>query len=187
MSYHFTTWWFDYSEIKKNMHEFVNKEKENHILEIGSFEGASSMHFADNYLKVGNSTLTCVDPWDLSDSTTPVQSETEKIFYNNLALCKNKDKVTVEKMFSTDFFMECMKLAKMPQYDFIYVDGSHVPSQIIIDFNFVMRVLKPGCVAWFDDYQSSAEVTATIDALYEYNKQELTIVHKGYQIAFRRR
>ena len=37
--------------------------KELHILEIGSFEGKSTVWFLENILQNKNSTITCVDPW----------------------------------------------------------------------------------------------------------------------------
>ena len=43
--------------------QFLDKSTENKILEIGCFEGLSSVFFADNFIDNPNSSLTCVDPF----------------------------------------------------------------------------------------------------------------------------
>jgi len=62
-NYKYTKEWFLYSEIKTKLHLFIDKQKENKILEIGCFEGLSSVFFADNFLDNINSSLTCIDPF----------------------------------------------------------------------------------------------------------------------------
>ncbi len=61
--YKYSQIWFLYSEIKNNLFTFLDKSKENKILEIGCFEGLSSVFFADNFIDNQNSILTCVDPF----------------------------------------------------------------------------------------------------------------------------
>jgi predicted O-methyltransferase YrrM len=61
--YKYSQIWFLGSEIKNSLGNFLDKSKENKILEIGSFEGLSSVFFADNFLDNINSNLTCVDPF----------------------------------------------------------------------------------------------------------------------------
>jgi hypothetical protein len=41
----------------------LNLDSEIHILEIGSFEGKSTIWFLENLLKNDKSTITCIDPW----------------------------------------------------------------------------------------------------------------------------
>ena len=62
MNYEFTRNWFNNSVIKKKIKTFINSENINKILEIGSWEGQSSVYFSDNLLDNINSFLICVDP-----------------------------------------------------------------------------------------------------------------------------
>jgi predicted O-methyltransferase YrrM len=61
--YKYSQRWFLDSEILNNLVRFLDKSKENKMLEIGCFEGLSSVFFADNFLDNPNSRLTCVDPF----------------------------------------------------------------------------------------------------------------------------
>ena len=61
--YKYTQSWFLHSEINIRLLEFINNSTINNVLEIGCFEGLSSVFFADNILDNPNSTLTCVDPF----------------------------------------------------------------------------------------------------------------------------
>lgn len=55
--------WFLNSEIFKHITDYLDNEKENNILEIGCFEGLSSVYFADNLLNHEASSMICVDPF----------------------------------------------------------------------------------------------------------------------------
>ena len=61
--YKYSQHWFLVSEIRRNLSNVLDQTKENRILEIGCFEGLSSVFFADNFLNNPNSSLTCVDPF----------------------------------------------------------------------------------------------------------------------------
>lgn len=50
MNYEFTRDWFNNSVIKKKIKIFIDSENINKILEIGSWEGQSSVYFSDNLL-----------------------------------------------------------------------------------------------------------------------------------------
>ena len=61
-NYNYTVDWFGGGEDLKQIIKF-DSESELHILEIGSFEGRSTIWFLENLLKNPKSTITCVDPW----------------------------------------------------------------------------------------------------------------------------
>ena len=48
MNYEFTRNWFNNSAIKKKIKTFINSKNINKILEIGSWEGQSSVYFSDS-------------------------------------------------------------------------------------------------------------------------------------------
>ena len=188
MTYQFSTDWFNISEIKANILNLLDTTSQHNILEIGSFEGASSTFFSDNLLDNPNSTLTCVDPFSTDDQTTPLTNNTMSIFFNNITKSQNHTKVTVYNMFSNEFFNNIYKQTFIPKYDLIYIDGSHLLDDITVDFNYCLRLAKKNGIIWIDDYGANhIGITDHINNLYEHNKEDLEIIHKGYQIAFRKK
>lgn len=182
--YFFTNRWFADSEIKQNFPSLVSmlgSHNQLNLLEIGSFEGASSFYFADHLLLNPESRLTCVDPFDLGDKTTPLTTSTEFIFLNNLEKCKHKHQIHVKKMMSDAFFA-----SNQDTFDFIYLDGSHELHAIRNDFHNSLKVLKPNGILWMDDYGAKhLGINVCVDELYEENKAHLRILYKGgWQIAF---
>ena len=88
--YTFNTTWFLYSEIIQTIQNHITNNNVNNILEIGSYEGASSCYFSDLLLDNPNSSLTCVDPFCLGDVTTSLNTNTKQLFYNNISKSKNR-------------------------------------------------------------------------------------------------
>ena len=60
-NYKYTENWFSFSDLEQFLP--LNTQEELHILEIGSFEGKSTIWFLENILQNPNSTITCIDPW----------------------------------------------------------------------------------------------------------------------------
>ena len=172
--YHFTNNWFECSELKRVMSQFVKLVKVK-ILEIGSHEGASAVFFSDHFLDDPESTLVCVDPFNTSDTTTPVNETTKRVFMENLKLSKNNDKVKNYFGYSNDFFKE-----NNETFTFIYIDGSHLIPDVTMDLLNSVKVILPGGIIWMDDYHPIKE---HIDKI---NMDGFEIIHQGYQIAFRK-
>lgn len=183
MSYKFTNNWFQGSSLQRRVLEFMNPDEKNTILEIGTHEGASACFFSDFLLNHPESTLTCVDPYDLSDQTSPLTNETYELYRYNISQSKNGNKVNLEKTFSYKFFQNL----NYPKYNFIYIDGSHLLEDITIDFVNSLKVILPNGIIWMDDYLGAdgIKIRKHIDSLYEANKDKLDIILKEYQIAFR--
>jgi predicted O-methyltransferase YrrM len=175
----FTNDWFAGSELKRLLLNYTFPKRPNRILEIGSYEGASACFFSDILLDNEKSELTCVDPFDTGDKTSPVTNETKTLFMSNIAKSKNYGKIKVDEMFSSDFYAQNTKT-----YNFIYIDGSHLIEDITIDFNNCLKIIEDGGIIWMDDYNSSEAIRQHIDNLYMQNKDKLQIIHRGYQIAF---
>jgi predicted O-methyltransferase YrrM len=183
MSYTFTNSWFEYSEIKKLIFSYADTTKINKILEIGSYEGASSCYFSDFLLNNIDSELTCVDPFDINDKTSPLDNNTKNLFMNNISKSKNYNKIIFEEMYGTDFYKKNTK-----KYNLIYIDGSHLLDDITIDFNNCLNIIEMNGIIWMDDYRGGDGIIIKnhIDKLYEENKNCLKIIHMGYQIAFQK-
>lgn len=178
----FTNTWFNNSELKHNISRYINKEKINTVLEIGSYEGASACFISDHFLDHEQSTLTCVDPFDTNDSTTNVYGSIKNTFIANISLSKNYHKIILYEMTSDMFFKNNIR-----RFTFIYLDGSHIVENIIRDLFNAIQYCEMGGIIWMDDYLGdNGNIKPHIDSFYEKYKYLISIVHKGYQIAFKR-
>jgi predicted O-methyltransferase YrrM len=184
--YRYTQKWFLGSEIRRKLHTLLSKTAENTMLEIGSFEGLSSVFFADNFLDHPDSTLTCVDPFmkiAANDHEIYLKNGAEANFDYNISVCKHPQKITVHKQLSDDFFASNNKT-----YNFIYVDGCHEPEVIARDMENALASLTVGGIMWMDDYLGGdgKKIKSTMDAFLMKHREVITIIHKGYQLATKR-
>lgn len=185
-TYKYSQTWFLGSEIYKGLLNFVDVSKKNSVLEIGCFEGLSSVFFADNLLDHPDSTLTCVDPFmniDNNDHTEFLMNNEEKNFDYNISNCKHTNKITVKKITSDDFFK-----VNTNMYNIIYIDGCHECDFITRDMENAFRVLNPGGIMWMDDYHGGdgIQIRNTMNHfLFKYEGQ-YEIIHIGYQLAIKK-
>jgi hypothetical protein len=156
------------------------------MLEIGCFEGLSSVFFADNFLSHPNSRLTCVDPFlsiGTNDHKQYLQNNEEKTFDFNISVCRNANKITVNKLTSDEFFKTNTKT-----YNFIYIDGSHELEFITRDMENSFRCLEKNGIMWMDDYGGGVGglIKPTMNAFLRKHGGEYELLHSGYQLAIRK-
>lgn len=174
--------WFRNSELRHLLVMHYPRFQLNTMLEIGSFEGLSSCFFADDFLEHKDSTLTCVDPFDLSIEKTPVTSTTKEIFTSNIQNTSNYSKINTIESFSDEFFK-----TNVTKYNFIYIDGSHIPEDIVRDMDNAWKCLQQGGIMWMDDYKGNQDITSAInEQIKKWNQSDLCIIHMGYQLALRK-
>lgn len=174
--------WFHNSELRRLLVMHYPRFQLNTMLEIGSFEGLSSCFFADEFLEHKESTLTCVDPFDLSDKTSPLTSTTKEIFTSNIKNTSNYSKIDTIESFSDEFFK-----TNVTKYNFIYIDGSHIPEDIVRDMDNAWKCLQQGGIMWMDDYKGNQDITFAInEQIKKWNPSDLCIIHMGYQLALRK-
>lgn len=181
--YKYTQTWFLGSEIKKYLLNFLNNEDVNNILEIGCYEGLSSVFFADNLLNNKDSTLICVDPFlniNDNDHTEYLKNNEEQNFDYNIKNCKNNDKITIHKITSDEFFKTNDKY-----FNFIYIDGCHEPEFILRDMKNSFKYLKKGGIMWMDDYlgDDGIKIKKTMDSFLKEYENQYKLILKGYQLA----
>ena len=186
--YKYTRTWFINSEIHINLVNFLDKSKENNILEIGCYEGLSSVYFADNFIDNQNSSLTCVDPFlniDNNDHSVHLDNGEELNFDYNISNCKNTDKITVHKITSDKFFENNNRT-----FNFIYIDGCHEPDFIKRDMENSFKFLEKNGIMWMDDYRGgdgSGAIKKQMDEILEKYNGQFELILKGYQLAIRKR
>jgi predicted O-methyltransferase YrrM len=186
--YKITKTWFTNSEINLKLHNFLDKKLVNTMLEIGCFEGLSSVFFADNFLENPNSKLTCVDPFlniETNDHKQFLLNNQEKNFDYNLSVCKNSDKITIHKITSDKFFE-----TNKNTFNFIYIDGCHEPEFIIKDMENSFKILEKNGIMWMDDYEGGDDIQKiiknTMNSFLEKYRGQYEIIHAGYQLAIRK-
>jgi predicted O-methyltransferase YrrM len=142
----FTTDWFsEYTYHWLNIFlRYVDINKKFNILEIGSFEGRSTLFFL-NLFK--NSTITSVDTFKGSDEHNNMQiNKIESNFDYNVNNYKNrliKFKGTSKKFFSFN---------KVKKYNIVYIDGSHKFDDVYFDACKAYKNMAIGGIIIFDDY-----------------------------------
>lgn len=184
--YKYSQNWFLGSEIKNLLLNFLDKSKKNTILEIGCFEGLSSVFFADNLLDDINSTLTCVDPFltiDTNDHKHFLINNEEENFNYNIKNCKNSNKITFLKITSDDFFSDNNKT-----YNFIYIDGCHELEFIERDMINSFKFLDKNGIMWMDDYKGGdgIKIKNTMNKFLKKYEGQYELIHIGYQLAIRK-
>ena len=184
--YKYTKTWFFHCELKCYLINFLDKSKENRILEIGCYEGLSSVFFADNFIDNQHSSLTCVDPFltiDNNDHCYLLQNGEELNFDYNISNCKNTDKITIHKITSDNFFENNNKT-----YNFIYIDGCHEKEFIKRDMENSFNILEKGGIMWMDDYRVGNGIISKkkMDYFLEKYNGHYELIYKGYQLAIRK-
>lgn len=185
-NYKYTRPWFLGSELNNKLLNFVDPHAKNVILEIGCYEGLSSVFFADNVLDNPDSTLTCVDPFlnTENDHKQYLSNNEEHNFDYNIANCKNSNKIAVHKITSDAFFE-----TNHQTFTFIYIDGCHECDFIKRDMENSFKHLEKNGIMWMDDYGGGVggQIKKTMDAFLQKYEGEYELLHSGYQLAIRKR
>jgi len=185
-NYKYSKTWFLQSEIKNKLLNFIDNTTQHSILEIGCYEGLSSVFFADNLLNTAGSSLICVDPFmtiNNNDHSSLLANNEEANFDYNITHCLNTNKITVHKITSDEFF----KLNNAT-YSLIYIDGCHECDFITRDMENSFDILRKGGIMWMDDYGGGdgIAIKRTMNAFLEKYKGSYEIIHSGYQLAIKK-
>jgi predicted O-methyltransferase YrrM len=154
-----------------------------HALEIGSFEGRSALWFLENILTHPTDSITCVDIW---------VGPYEKLFDDNVTASPEPNKVIKIKRRSD----EALRKLKPNSFDFIYVDGSHIAKDVLMDAVLAWDLLKPGGYIIFDDYNwygprswlvENYTPKIAIDSFMKVFGPYLELVDRDYQVVIRKK
>jgi Methyltransferase domain len=111
-------------------------------VEVGSYEGRSACWLIQNLLTGIGSRLICVEPFQEYEGQ-------ERNFDHNIALAGGEDKIVKLRGRS----QQVLPFLPDESSDFVYVDGSHMVLDVLQDAAMCWRMLKPGGVIAFDDYE----------------------------------
>ncbi len=151
------------------------------ILEIGPWEGRSTTFFLEFFPK---SAITCVDVFMFGN---------EGAFDQNTASYGER----VTKISSRSALaLDKLGVPSPAEFDLIYIDGCHDRADVMIDSLLAWRLLRPGGVLIWDDYEIHTTVPEgmpieqwakpAIDVFREWYRDEIEDLHIGYQIIVRK-
>lgn len=197
--YKFTQDWFHWApEVWTQLIPHLPGEPgERFFLEIGSFEGRSTVWIAENMMQDGD-TLECVDTWEGGEEhTSEDMGSVEERFNHNINTLEDKyPRRLVAEHKGTSVQHLAVFLAEFsnkPVYDFIYIDGSHVAKDVLTDACMAWPLLKPKGMMVFDDYMwgNPRDILhrpkPAIDAFVNIFAEEVDVVHVGYQLIVRKK
>ncbi len=157
-TYDFTNNWFA-STAKGVWDSLIPQINPTRILEIGSYEGASTCFLIEKLAALKEIEIHCVDTWEggVEQKKREVNmSDVEKRFHHNTKMAISKVEKTVQlvlhKGFSDLALSKLIAEGKQGYFDFIYVDGSHQAPDVLCDALLSFRLLKNNGVIAFDDY-----------------------------------
>lgn len=161
-------------------------------LEIGSYEGRSTVWLLENILTHPTAQIDCIDTFEGS-----VEHERMGLNLHNLLnrfvlnIEPHKEKVFWFKGRSQDVLRNS---PHYQNYDFIYIDGSHKSADVLEDAVLSFRLLKVGGLMIFDDYAWNGGGPTEFDnpmlgvnSFYYAYQNQLEAVHLSYQAVFRRK
>jgi predicted O-methyltransferase YrrM len=164
------------------------------FLEIGSFEGRSAVWITQNMMEDGGE-LICIDTWEGGvEHVSGEMNGAEARFHNNIGLVMgNFVDRTVQPIKSTSVEALGGLIAQKKQFDFIYIDGSHLAKDVLTDACMAWTLLKPKGFMVFDDYMWKPpgftllqRPKIAIDTFINIFEDDLTTTHIGYQFIVRK-
>jgi hypothetical protein len=142
--------------------------------------------------------ITCVDTWQGGEEHDP--NEMGGVFARfsaNMSALEDNQKergenILIRAIRSTSVFGLAELIQEERTFDFIYIDGSHIARDVLIDACMSWPMLKNGGVMVFDDYMWAGSPLLlhrpkpAIDAFTSIFGQELLLLHNGYQVAIQK-
>ena len=188
--YDFTQDWFSRNLLiwQEYLQEFVGQANLN-VLEIGSWEGRSACWLLEHVLTDPTAEITCIDTFQGSlenQSLNPQDLQSlEARFDANMA--KTGAANQVKKLVGNS--AEILRSLPLNTYDLIYIDGSHVACDVLIDTVLSWGLLKLNGIMIFDDYDFGFKEYGTrqgIDAFLKNFAKKIDLVHQSHQVLIRK-
>jgi predicted O-methyltransferase YrrM len=171
MSYQYTTNWFE-SVAKTNWDQLVPQIKPSKILEVGSFEGASTVYCITENNWTDALNVVCVDTWEggiehknRGIDTNAVEQRFDQNIETAIRQSGNNAKVRKMKGRSDRKLAELIADGHAGTFDLVYVDGSHQAPDVLLDALLGFKLCKVGGFIFFDDYLWSEHLETGIDPI----------------------
>jgi len=192
--YEFTQDWFHWAPpLLEQLVPMLPERKR--LLEIGAYEGRSTVWFVENMLEDGGA-IVAIDTWEGGAEHkvmgVDMKSVEDRFNHNTGLLTAKHPGRYISKVKDTSSHA-LAGLANFPQFDFIYIDGSHVAKDVLTDACMAWPLLKPLGIMVFDDYlwanpgSPLNRPKIAIDIFSTIFGEEFDLVHIGYQYAVRKK
>ena len=195
--YQFTKDWFQWApEVWTQLIPMLPERAEEGrcFLEIGSFEGRSTVWIMENMMQDGDE-IHCVDTWEGGEEHS--EEDMDSVygrFTHNMQLLQAKQALGLSVCMGTS----TQELAhwlieepdQYPHFDFIYIDGSHQAHQVLRDAVNADAHLRAGGILAFDDYRWGSHLRDTpapaIDAFLRCFEGRYELLDLGLQVWVRK-
>jgi hypothetical protein len=170
-TYQFTNNWFG-NVAKLVWDQLIPNVNPARILEVGSYEGASTCYLIDTLSPKHSLDLHCIDTWEggVEHTTGPGvvdMTAVEARFQHNVKLAESKAPNPINlnfyKGYSDREMARLLSSGKGSYFDFIYIDGSHQAPDVLCDALLAFRLLRVGGFIAFDDYLWSEQLSTGVD------------------------
>jgi predicted O-methyltransferase YrrM len=164
-------------------------------LEIGCFKGGATVWFLEH----GIERMTVIDTFEGSPEHQNIVKpgeiraafdEAVKPYAGRVAVSKGKSSMRLPILLQGNH--SGLRKTAPTLYDFIYVDGSHDSVDVVLDAILAFKLLKPGGVMCFDDYEWCYYLDAfrnpkpAIDFFLASHEGKFTLLEKHYQVSIRK-
>ena len=190
--YKFTTDWFiENLPIWERYLIHLANQPEINVLEIGSWEGMSACWLLDNILTHESSRITCIDTFEGSvehkfEYDDSYIKSVEERFDFNISQTHASEKVI--KIIGNS--QDVMRSLPFNNYDILYIDGSHLASDVLTDAVLGWGLVKVGGFIVFDDYDfqfydslnAGQDTKIGIDAFLKGFHKKVNIIYQAHQV-----
>lgn len=181
---------FKYTTWKKNLAIYLGKKL--NILELGVYEGVSSLFFLDNMMDHPESSLQLVDTWagSIEYGRDIDWDQLFSRFKLNIYNAPNSDKVSINRKTTIEMLNKYINRNEF--FDIIFIDANHDSRAVIHDAILAWRCLNIGGTLIFDDYTWNKmpyewqRPKIAIDAFLSMFQENIEIIYIKSQVMIRK-
>lgn len=135
----------------KALRDWVIKEKAAHTIEIGFAHGVSALYLCEGLLINGDQKARhiALDPYQANFKNLSLQ------FVEEAGVTHLVEHLAEESQIALPRFV-----SEGRQFDFAFVDGSHLFDRVFLDLIYLGRLVRPGGIIFADNYQAPAVTRA---------------------------
>ena len=135
------------------------------LLEVGSFEGRTTVWLADFLKHHPDSKLHCIDTWKGGEEIKRLNLGFDMLqirnnFFNNISTLDTCSRIFVQETDSRRGLLSFGR-SMFGMFDYIYLDGSHTQQDTLFDLTLALCLVRTGGVIVVDDYNNGMATNDT--------------------------